>query len=99
LQQVVRNRSRRQDIFDLHYLFENHPIIEEKKPLILEALIDKCRSRDIEPTQGSMASPEIYDRSAKDYDTLAIDIEGDLPDFDVAYQVVRQFYESLPWPN
>lgn len=99
LQQVVRNRSRRQDIFDLHYLFKNYPINDENKPLILESLIQKCRSRGIEPAWKSMASKEIYDRSAQEYLTLESDTEDDLPDFDLAFGVVRQFYESMPWQN
>jgi len=59
LQQVVRQRSRRQDIFDLYYLFSHYPLDARRKPQILEALISKCRSRNIEATAKSMAANDI----------------------------------------
>lgn len=98
LQQVVRNRFRRQDVFDIYYLFENHPKpTESEKHKILETLIKKSESRGLSITKESMANNEVIERSKKHYHFLSSEIEGDLPDFDVAYSKVREFYESLPW--
>lgn len=96
LQQVVRNRSRRQDVYDL-YILINHEEIKATDPSkLLESFITKCRSRDIEPDIKSLNSTELYERSAKDWHTMELEI-GDLPDFDDAFEVVRDFYRSLPW--
>ena len=99
LQQEVRNRVRRQDIYDLHYLLSEHPFRND--PLtragILERLVAKARARDLEVSSGAMANPEIIRRSRAEYKNLASEIEGELPDFDRVYGVVEAFYRSLPW--
>lgn len=98
LQQVVRNRTRRQDIFDLVLLFEKYPDINgDEKIKILNSLIKKSESRDIVPLIDSMDDSDIRGRAQKDYHTLADEIEGELPDFDETYDVVNEFYKSLPW--
>ncbi len=98
LQQVVRNRTRRQDIFDLVLLFEKYPDLDEdEKQRILNSLIEKSESREIIPLIDSLDDHAIRERSQKDYYTLADEIEGDLPDFDETYDAVNKFYKSLPW--
>ncbi len=96
MQQEVRNRYRRQDIYDLRMLLENG-ITEEGKEEILRSLMKKARARGIEPTPDSLAAPEIRRRAARDYQTLADEIEGELPNFDQSYGVVEAFYRALPW--
>lgn len=51
LQQVTRNRSRRQDIFDLDLLISGNEIDDELRTQILEIFFEKCRSRHLEPTK------------------------------------------------
>ena len=99
LQQEVRNRVRRQDIYDRHYLLSEHPFRNEPltRARILERLIAKARARDLEVSSGAMANPEIIRRSRAEYKNLASEIEGELPDFDPVYGVVEAFYRSLPW--
>ncbi len=99
LQQEVRNRVRRQDIYDLHYLLSEHPLRNEPltRARILERLIAKARARDLEVRSGAMANPEIIRRSRAEYKNLASEIEGELPDFDAVYGIVEAFYRSLPW--
>ncbi len=98
LQQVVRNRTRRQDIFDLVLLLEKYPDIDDdEKQRILNSLIEKCKSRGITPLIDSLDDQNIRERSQKDYHTLADEIEGDLPDFDETYDAVNKFYKTLPW--
>jgi len=98
LQQKKRNRARRQDIFDLVLLLDKYPgLDDEEKQEIFKSLIKKSEFRDIDPEINSLDDPEIRERAAKDYPTLADEIEGDLPDFDETYDAVNDFYKSLPW--
>jgi predicted nucleotidyltransferase component of viral defense system len=98
LQQKIRNRTRRQDIFDLRLLIEKYPDLDNvEKQGILKSFIEKSESRDITPNQNSLDDTETRKRSQEDYLTLTDEIEGDLPDFDETYDAVNKFYKSLPW--
>ncbi len=98
LQQHQRNRSRRQDIFDLYYLFTHgNPPSRADKHKILDSLIKKAAAREITADRLSMRDPEIIRRSKHEYHNLKSEIIGDLPEFDTAYNHVQSFYESLPW--
>lgn len=94
LQQKIRNRSRRQDIYDLWYLIENHPVSEEECLQIKAIFLQKCRSRDIEPDESSLADTEVIQRSMAEWDSLKSEVEY-LPAFDEAFQVVANFYATL----
>lgn len=98
LQQKRRERQRRQDIFDLYLLLEKFSDLDKfEKAKILDSLIAKARSREIEPDSTSFRDSEIKERSKAQYHTLEDEIEGQLPDFDEIYLIVQRFYESLPW--
>ena len=99
LQQEVRNRSRRQDIYDLHYVLSGHPLCGDSltKARILARLVEKSRSRGLSVDPGAMSNPEIRRRSEARYHELASEIEGDLPPFEEIYDVVEAFYRSLSW--
>jgi predicted nucleotidyltransferase component of viral defense system len=99
LQQEKRNRFRRQDIYDLHYVLSDHPRRDDLsvKKLILERLCEKSRIRDLLVNNNSMSNPEIRRRSEEAYANLASEIEGDLPLFSEIYEMVETFYQSLPW--
>lgn len=99
LQQEVRNRKRRQDIYDLHLLLKGNTTIasEETNSKILNSLLEKAVARGLAVHRESMRNPEIIRRSREEYELLEYEIEGPLPDFDEAYEFVRLFYETLPW--
>lgn len=98
IQQKTRERTRRQDPYDLYFLLTNgHLQSGELKPKILNSLLIKAESRNLQVGKDSLGDQEIIERSQVEYDTLADEIEGDLPPFDTVYGVVREFYESLPW--
>lgn len=98
LQQALRNRMRRQDVYDLNYLIENlGPFTDNDETQVLEVLVAKCKERGFTPNRDSMADPEIYWRAKKEYAHLATEVEGNLPDFDSSFTRVRAFYEDLPW--
>ncbi|MEK6348289.1 MAG: nucleotidyl transferase AbiEii/AbiGii toxin family protein [Burkholderia sp.] len=97
LQQEERQRSRRQDIYDLHYFLTHWGVDRERTERVLRLLIEKAASRGLAIDRLSMAAPAIYARSQREYADLAPTIEGELPPFDVAFAKVRQYYEALPW--
>jgi len=96
LQQVVRNRNRRQDVYDLHLLVEDEDIDAECRAQILDAFLEKCRSRHIEPTRNSLDDPEVKRRSKAEWNTLKLEL-GELPEFEICFARVREFYRELPW--
>lgn len=96
LQQPIRKRNRRQDVYDIAYLIDDHEFGSADKASILEILIEKCRSRDIDPKPESMDDPEIKQRAQADWETLALEI-GDLPPFEERFALMRDLYVSLPW--
>lgn len=99
LQQVVRNRRRRQDIYDLNFLLAHHPLARDAvtKRKILDSLIEKSQSRGLEVSKESLSDPEVIKLSKEEYHLLASEVEEPLLDFDIVYSVIKDYYESLPW--
>jgi predicted nucleotidyltransferase component of viral defense system len=96
LQQPGRDRSRRQDVYDIDWLVERYGPDEDMKAKILHGLITKSADRDLVPTIESFDDPEVKRRAQIDWDTLRLEI-GDLPEFDPTFGRVVAFYKSLPW--
>lgn len=100
LQQPIRRRNRRQDVYDLNLLIATgRRISAEEQYRLLELFVGSCRERGIEPTRESFGAPEVRAMALEGYQDLAPEIEGELPSFDDAYATVRAFYESLPWDS
>ncbi|MBB5666341.1 putative nucleotidyltransferase component of viral defense system [Rhizobium leguminosarum] len=97
LQQIKRNRSRRQDVFDIRWLIERYHPDEETRAIIHETLLQKSESREIELAPDSLDNPDVKERSAKDWNTMELEVGGRLPDFEESFAIVRDFYRSLPW--
>jgi predicted nucleotidyltransferase component of viral defense system len=96
LQQVTRNRYRRQDVYDIAYLAERFPPDEGERAAILEAFQDKCAARGISPTIDSLSDPDVSERARSEWNTLRQEV-GELPDFDNSFAKVETLYRSLPW--
>jgi len=96
LQQKERKRNRRQDVYDLNRLIEGGELSDEFHAQILDAFVEKCRSRHIKPTINSLDDPEIKERSNAEWGTTELEI-GALPEFDKCYARVSTFYRELPW--
>lgn len=100
LQQPIRRRNRRQDIYDLNLLISgSHSILNDEKSRLLQILITSCKERNIDALRDSFSNPEVKAMAQDGYQDLAPEIDGPLPPFENAYTVVRSFYESLPWTN
>lgn len=100
LQQVVRDRSRRQDIYDLSFLIDNHVSgSDEERYDVLESLFKKSEGKGLEEflNREALSRNDVYSRSRENYDSLGDDLSEDLPDFDVIYSKVKGYYESMPW--
>lgn len=100
IQQPIRDRYRRQDVYDVFMLLNEYSEIdEEEKRKILKSLRAKAGSRNIEISSESLRNPEIKRRAQRDYGQLKSEIAGDLPDFEQSFSAVQEFYESLPWTD
>lgn len=99
LQQVVRNRRRRQDVYDLNFLITHNVQARDSatKRKILDSLIEKSLSRELTVSKESLSDSEVIRLSREEYHLLANEIEEPLPDFDTVYSAIRGYYESLPW--
>lgn len=97
LQQPHRNRTRRQDVYDIAHLLEQ--IEDVTLPGKVHAyLIAKCRARRFEPTPTMIDNPAVAERAQRDWATLAAELpRGTLPPFEDRFAIVRAFYQSLPW--
>ncbi len=95
VRQVERNRSHRQNVYDLKLLIERDEINVKIKDKTLKSFLIKSRSHHIDPEKTSLESEEIKKRSAAKWGTMELEI-GDLPDFEESCQQVVNFYQNLP---
>jgi predicted nucleotidyltransferase component of viral defense system len=98
LQQPIRNRYRRQDVYDIAYLIDAHPMEAGDLKVIYDTLIEKCATRDIHPNRLSLEDDEVVRRAEADWDTLGLEV-ADLPAFAERFALVADLYRSLPWPD
>ena len=97
LQQVIRNRSRRQDVYDIDWLLSRYTPDVTMQAEILATLLKKAEGRDLIPTPASIDNPEVGERAAREWDTMRLEIGSRLPDFDETFAKVAAFYRNLPW--
>jgi len=99
LQQVVRERNREQDIYDVNYLLTTieEPTAEDRYK-ILDSLIRKSEGKDVCEflNAAGMDDPRIKERSFERYADLQATVKV-LPDFEESYKRVSDFYRNLPW--
>ena len=96
LQQVTRNRYRRQDVYDIAYLAERFPPDEDERTEILTTFMAKCTARGISPTIDTLSHPDVSARARSEWNTLQQEI-GEIPDFEECFATIETLYRSLPW--
>ena len=96
LQQIIRKRRRRQDVYDIDFLLQAYDFDADLMVSIHRSVVEKCRSRGINPDNNSLDDPEIRDRSGAEWESIALET-GALPEFGPCFENVCQFYRSLPW--
>lgn len=98
LQQPIRRRNRRQDVYDIWLLLESKSaLVAEELNNIHTILVASCNSKGIVPDIHSMESEEVVSMARAGYQELAADVDGELPPFDEAMGRVIALYHSLPW--
>ena len=98
LQQVPRHRNRPQDVYDLDRLIARSEIDDKLHAQILDALVEKCQARQIEPARPSLDDPEIKKRAGAAWQSMGLEL-GEVPDFEGCFTRVAGFYQNLPWPQ
>lgn len=96
LQQLNRNRRRRQDLYDLYSLIKFFHFDDEEMYKILNVFKKKCEERDIKPTSNSFDNEKLIEVSKIEWETLSVENE-ELPDFEDCFNEVKLFYKKLPW--
>ncbi len=99
LQQPIRGqgRPRYQDIYDI-FLLLGTPVDDGDKATILAKLIEASRDRQVVLHKEALRDEQVIKLSREQYASVLPDLVlGPLPDFDVAYTTVCEFFESLPW--
>lgn len=98
LQQPIRDRARFQDIYDLYLLVEGTMPTSQDKHAVLEKLHAACVDRKVPLFKYAFRQEEVIEYSKKEYGTIAALIKNP-PTFDLAYRVVQEFFEGLPWSD
>lgn len=99
LQQPVRGqgRPRYQDIYDL-FLLLGTSVQAEDKSIILAKLFEASRDRQVSVHKDALRDEQVIQLSREQYATVLPGlVAGPLPDFELAYAVVQDFFENLPW--
>lgn len=99
LQQVVRERNREQDIYDVNYLLTTiEEPTDDDRYKILDSLLRKSVGKDLDEflNAAGLDDPRIKERSFERYGDLQATVKV-LPDFEESYKRISDFYKSLPW--
>lgn len=102
LQQPVRNRNRRQDVYDIYHLLTDYADYfakETTKHDVLEKLKRSAIRKNIDAylhSEGILA-PEIKTMALKDFDTLKLEINITQIDPHQMFDEIRVYYQALPW--
>jgi len=98
LQQPIRKRNRRQDVYDLHLLMTHCAAFsEQERAQVYRMFVASCRSRGIDPNEASILDASVRSMAEHDYELLKGEVQGDIPSFQAAYEAVAGFYQALPW--
>lgn len=97
LQQPIRNRNRRQDVYDISRIVRNRVFSDQEKSLILKTLALKAKSRGVPIGPNALSSNDVKERARSEYHTLQIEIDDPELDFNTDFETTETFYNSLPW--
>lgn len=95
LQQVSRNRTRPQDVYDIARIVRSEQIDEQK---VATYFIEKCRNRDVSAAKSSF-SGEVRQRAEADYDGRIASTGAQFIPFDEAWVIVKSFVDGLNIPD
>lgn len=98
LQQVIRNRNRPQDVFDIAWMMREHAASLDFSK-IANFLTEKCKKRGIEATRSAFGDEDVRKRSSYGYDTDLIIHPTDRIPFEDAWEVVMALVAKLSIPE
>ena len=93
----ARGSDRGQDVYDIYTLLTKYPITDDQKIHLLQIMVDKAKSRELVIDRSSILDPTVASRAKNRYENLVDEIDGELLNFDAAFNELIQFYVSLPW--
>jgi len=93
LQQLIRNRSRPQDVYDIAKQWRDHRMKLDTES-IRECLLQKCKAREIVPVRSAF-SDKVRDRAREDYERLRTDTAESFIEFDDAWRAVLSLVDQL----
>jgi predicted nucleotidyltransferase component of viral defense system len=98
LQQVIRNRNRPQDVFDIARTMRDHG---EALDLVKVAafLVQKSTARGISVTRTAFSAEEVKTRAAYEYDQVVVDSPADRIPFEEAWAAVLALVGRLAIPE
>lgn len=102
LQQPVRKRTRRQDVYDIYFLLENysdHFQKDETKKIVLAKLKKSSENKGIDEYlhQNGILDESIKQMAFQDFETLELEIDIEKVEFDVMFGELSSYFQSLPW--
>jgi hypothetical protein len=57
----------------------------------------KSDSRNVVVNKDSLSDSRVKEAAKKEWSSIQLELEEELPDFEKCYSNVKTFYESLPW--
>lgn len=104
LQQPVRNRNRRQDVYDIHHLLVDYADYYnriETKQAVLEKLLRSAEGKNIDKylNQQGILAEDIKAMALKDFDTLDLEIDVKTIDPNQMFDKISEYYQALPWQD
>lgn len=97
LQQLIRNRSRCQDLLDIAVSLRQHPKLNHAE--VAEYLLRKAAARDVPVSREAFRREEIKGRATLGYEELAATTRNIFIPFSEAYAEVMAFVERLDLPE
>jgi predicted nucleotidyltransferase component of viral defense system len=98
LQQVIRNRNRPQDVFDIARMVRDHgPALDLGK--IAAFLVQKSTARSIPVSRTAFAEEDVKRRAAYEYDEAILDSPTDRIPFEEAWESVLALVGKLAIPE
>ncbi len=98
LQQEIRDRYRRQDVYDIAHLLHRFELDDDEQRRVFHSLREKCEAREITPTMNSIRSEELIRRAKIEWNSMTLELD-EIPPFEECFDIVERFYVSLPWDD
>ena len=97
LQQLVRNRSRKQDLLDLSVQLKSGEALDAGKVAVY--LKAKAVDREVVVSKSTFRIPEVWSRANEDYESLQAKARIEFIPFQEAQELVLRFVDTLQIPD